>query len=521
VLQSIKSGQSDVLIKFLDNDNDINAQYDNGKYTLLNYAIKQGNQKAVQVLLDRNADPDLPSKDKTPLMHAILKKDLMTVHTLIKNGADLDKTVRKGNTALTIASKSGRQDCVKMLIENGADAEHKNASGLTALDYANMANFPEVAKYLVKIIEMRNYYVDLPPYKDGPHIEWISDTLLRMFYMVYDTTVDYPKKTERFIPVTADTIEVEGFAHDNKKYFITREIEPEAAEFTDVSKILAVGDIHGHYDALVNYLMTNEVIDDKLNWIWGDGHIVFLGDVFDRGNEVTESLWFIYQLDLKARKHGGRVHMLLGNHEVMVMLNDTRYLNRKYEILSNYFMRDYAEFYGMDAVLGNWLRTRNTIIKINDNIFSHAGISPAIFNRRISLEKINTLIREFLAVKADTPMPEADLTSLVLNNEGPLWYRGYILDGIGGTKSITEKQVTNILKFYDASKIIIAHTEVKRMISLFDGKVIAIDVPIRTDETVPEALLIDSGKFYRLTGNGELISCIFEVKGAEVEDQLR
>ena len=213
--------------------------------------------------------------------------------------------------------------------------------------------------------------------------------------------------------------------------------------------------------------------------------------------------------------------MLLGNHEVMVMLNDTRYLNRKYEVFSNYFMRDAADYYGTNTVLGNWLRTRNTIVKINDCIFSHAGISPTILNRRVKLETINNLIREFLSVNPETPMRDADLTSMLLNADGPLWYRGYILEGFSGTKSITEKQVANILKYYKASKIIIAHTEVKRMISLFNGKVIAIDVPIRTNEVVPEALLIEGDRFYRLTGEGEKISCIFEVVDAEAEDQLR
>lgn len=521
VLRAIKANQTDILIDFLEDGGDINKQYDNGKYTLLNYAIKQNNPEAVKILLENGADPDLPSKDKTPLINAAIKNQTTNLYALIDFGADLETKVKKGNTALIYASKSGRLESVKMLVENGADVEYKNNSGLMALDYANMANYIEVAEYLVKIIEMRNYYTELSSYTDGPHMEWYNDSILHVFYMIYDTIKRFPVKKEKFFTIKSDTTEIEGFAYDNKTYTITRDLQTEKAEFSNVKKILSIGDIHGHYNALVNYLKVNEVIDEDLQWIWGDGHIVFLGDVFDRGNEVTESLWFIYQLDLKAREHGGRVHMLLGNHEVMVMLNDTRYLNRKYEVFSNYFMRDYADFFNMDAILGQWLRTRNSIIRINDCIFSHAGISPTVYNRRISLDRMNSLIRDFLAVNSDTPVLDAELTSLVLNSEGPLWYRGYILDGIGGTKSITEKQVNSILKYYKASKIIIAHTEVKRMISLFEGKVIAIDVPIRTDEIVPEALFIEDGNFYRLTGSGEKISCIFEVEKSEVKDQLR
>lgn len=521
VLNAIKYNQNQTLIDFLEQGADTDRQYDKGRYTLLIYAIKQDNTGAVKILLEHGANPDLPSKLKTPLAYAVLNNQPAAIHLLIVNGARLDTAVKNGKTALMFASKAGRMDCVKMLIENGADAQLKSDSGLTALDYANMANYPEVAAYLVKILEMRNYYSGLPDYTDGPHMEWVNDTLLRMFYMIYDMQKGYPLKKEKYIHALSDTLKINGFAYDTAEYAITRKINHDPTVYKNVDKVLAIGDIHGHYNALVKYLLNNHVIDANHNWIWGTGHVVFLGDVFDRGNEVTESLWFIYQLDQKARKQGGRVHMLLGNHEVMVMLNDTRYLNRKYEVFSNYFMRDPADYYGMHTILGNWLRTRNAIIKINDCIFSHAGISPTVLKRRIDLENINEIIREYLSVNPETPMNDAGLTNLLLNAKGPLWYRGYILNDFGGNKSITEKQVTSILNYYQVSKIIIAHTEVKRMISLFGGKVIAIDVPIRTDEVVPEALLIEEGKFYRLTALGEKSACIFEVNDAKAEDQLR
>lgn len=521
VFRSVKSGQNHLLFDFIKQGNDVNQQYDNGNYTLLNYAIKQGNYDAVKTLLAQGADPNTVSRNKTPLIFAVIKKQPKTLHSLIVHGADLNKTVKNGNTALIMAAKSGRMQSVKKLVENGAIVQHKNDKGFSALDYANMGNYPDIAAYLVHIIEMQNLYSGLPASTDGPHIEWLNDSLLNVYYMRYDAEKGSPVKKEKLIPVDDDITTIEGFCHDTNTYTVTSKNLYNPTEYYDVDKVIAVGDIHGHYSALANYLITNKVIDKNHNWIWGDGHLVFLGDVFDRGNEVTESLWLINQLDLKARKYGGRVHLLLGNHEVMIMLNDTRYLNRKYEFFSKYFMREPADFFGMDDVLGKWLRTRNTVIKINDCIYSHAGISPAVHKQQISLENINELIREFLLANPDTPMPDADLTNLLLNENGPLWYRGYILDGFSGGKSITERQVINILKSFKASKIIIAHTEVKRMISLFDGKVIAIDVPIRTEKVIPEALLVENGKFYRLTGTGERISCIFEVVDAEAEDQLR
>jgi hypothetical protein len=508
VLKSIKNGEITLLNQFLEEGANVDAFYDNEKTTLLNFAIRQGNENAVRLLISYGANPNIASKGNTPLINAVIKKELMTLHLLINQGARLDTAVKNGNTALIYAAKSGRMNCVRMLVENGANAEIKNDNGLTALDFANMANYPEVAEYLVRIIEMRNYYKGLPNYTDGPHIEWIDDNTTRMFYMIYDTAVNYPVKREKFIAALSDTTLVSGFAGDSLDYTLIKNVKSPPDDFQNVGKILAIGDMHGHYCALVEYLKSNGVIDNDLNWIWGDGHIVFLGDVFDRGNEVTESLWFIHELDLKARLHGGYVHMLLGNHEVMVMGNDTRYINRKYELFSNYFTRDYADFFNTNSILGQWLRTRNAVIRINNCLFSHAGISPAVLNRKLTLEKINSVLRGYLAVKPDTPMADADIAMLILNEDGPLWYRGFLMDRFG-KKKITQKEVRSVLKFYDVEKMIIAHTEVKELTSLFDGKVIAIDVPIRTESAIQEALLIENGKFYRLTDENLQLPCLF------------
>ena len=75
--------------------------------------------------------------------------------------------------------------------------------------------------------------------------------------------------------------------------------------------------------------MAGKVIDTDLTWSFGDGHLVIVGDVFDRGPNVTECLWLIYRLEQEASAAGGAVHFLLGNHELMVMRGDLRYLNER------------------------------------------------------------------------------------------------------------------------------------------------------------------------------------------------
>ena len=72
--------------------------------------------------------------------------------------------------------------------------------------------------------------------------------------------------------------------------------------FNKIRKIAAFSDIHGQYDLLVNLSINNKIIDKDLNWLFGEGHLVIVGDIFDRGNKVNEILWLIYDLKEQAKE---------------------------------------------------------------------------------------------------------------------------------------------------------------------------------------------------------------------------
>ncbi len=97
--------------------------------------------------------------------------------------------------------------------------------------------------------------------------------------------------------------------------------------FSDVDRIVAVSDVHGAYDALVATLQTSKVIDDSLAWSGGKTHFVIIGDVLDRGPESRRVMDLIMRLEREAIRAGGRVHQLLGNHEVMNLIGDLRYVS--------------------------------------------------------------------------------------------------------------------------------------------------------------------------------------------------
>jgi hypothetical protein len=90
------------------------------------------------------------------------------------------------------------------------------------------------------------------------------------------------------------------------------------------SRIVAVGDIHGDFDAFVGILKHAGIIDTSGRWSGGTATLVQTGDYTDRGPKVREAMDFLMGLEPQAKAAGGRVAVLLGNHEVMNLIGDVR-----------------------------------------------------------------------------------------------------------------------------------------------------------------------------------------------------
>ena len=148
--------------------------------------------------------------------------------------------------------------------------------------------------------------------------------------------------------------------------------------YTDIDRVVAVSDVHGQYDILIQLLQSHKVIDEDLKWNYGTGHLMVIGDNFDRGDKVMEILWFLFYLQKEATEKGGKVHVLLGNHEMMVLNGDLRYLNKKYLYTQGALKTRYDGLFNEGSVLGDWIASHKALTSINDNLFVHAGISPAV-----------------------------------------------------------------------------------------------------------------------------------------------
>ncbi len=270
--------------------------------------------------------------------------------------------------------------------------------------------------------------------------------------------------------------------------------------------LLVLADTHGEYSILVALLRAQGIVDAKLGWTFGHGHLVIAGDMLDRGPHHTQILWLLYKLEGEAAKAGGRVHVVLGNHESMVVRGDLRYLHPRYpKAAVSLGTKSYAELLGADTLLGGWLRSRPSILKLDDMLFLHGGISPALTQSGLDLDAIAAGNRR--ALEMDKAATDADPTlALLVGREGPLWYRGYFpLDDTPATA--TDAEIEASLTRFGAKHIFVGHTIVDRVAPLFGGKVVAVQVYPERDKAsgapILEGALRLGGRWWRVTAQGE------------------
>lgn len=376
-------------------------------------------------------------------------------------------------------------------------------AGKTQTNYAqgNKGGEPEPAIWYHDIFRK-----DGTPF-DPKEIELIKE--LNTLVISDGPYVTYSNGTGHVIKVTSNTINVDSFPEKKKKHkqlFIkpsqdsgsfslklhSSKVENESCIYPAVGKLVVVSDIEGEFSSFVKLMIRCEVIDSNYNWIFGKGHLVICGDLFDRGKDVNAYLWLLYKLDDQAKAAGGYEHVILGNHDIMNLIGDYRYVDTKYFSAAKVMQKEYKDLYAENTELGRWLRSKNIIEKVGDLLFMHAGISGDINDRKMSLADINSNCRMFY----DQPRKAIpDSLKVFFGQDSPFWYRGYFM---GNKASLS--QIDQTLALYDCKHIIVGHTIVDRIQRLYDGKVIGIDV--NQHEGDHQALLIEKEHYYRINDNG-------------------
>jgi hypothetical protein len=305
-----------------------------------------------------------------------------------------------------------------------------------------------------------------------------SDSINEGPYIFYANKKLAVKWIENGLLLT-DYVDSRSFAGTKEKFNLlvdyndlmnTRLLKPDYTQFyDDVDSIAAISDIHGEYDSYINLMKSVGIIDDNLKWKFGSGHLVVLGDLFDRGNMVTEVLWHLFGLENQALKAGGMVHVLLGNHEILMLYKNLKYTNAKYNKVEAISGIDYSNLYSEESVLGTWLRNQPAVISINDILFVHGGVSNEMVRRRLKVVQINRIISDMAFRKEIESDKEFEDLKFLIKEHGPFFYRGYFED-----KSFCESRIDSILTFYNKDHIVVGHTPSNEIQSIFDNRIIGI-----------------------------------------------
>ena len=345
---------------------------------------------------------------------------------------------------------------------------------------------------------------------DGPYIFVENKQALSAFWLCQGSLIKKEIEVISF-PLRTSSCGLPAKIHS------ATSLEVNVLEYSGDFNVAALSDFHGQYDLMIALLINNKIIDDKKNWSFGNGHFVITGDIFDRGDKVTEILWFLYDLERQAEQAGGKLHLTLGNHEVMILNGDLRYLNPKYIETAKTINMPFEQLFSKNTILGDWLRSKPVLVKVNNMLFAHGGFHPSLATDNHSIDEINSVFKTNL-VKAELAQPRQGLGEYLHRKNGPIWYRGYFAkDRKKKVKSksplikdngASHEEIEMLLKHFDVKHLVVGHTSQQQIETRYQGRVIAIDSSIKRGK-YGEILIIEKpgsnneSKMWRGTLTGE------------------
>jgi hypothetical protein len=283
--------------------------------------------------------------------------------------------------------------------------------------------------------------------------------------------------------------------------------------WTGVERVVAIGDLHGDYEQYIKVMQSAGLLNKSGKWSGGKTHLVQTGDITDRGPDSRKIIDHLVKLAKQAKKKGGYVHLLIGNHEAMNVIGDLRYVTEgefrafttrnskrlqdmQWERQLEWMRANYLTFEELDleayrreweqkvplgwvehrmgwvltGEYGSWVKETPVAIQVNDTIFLHGGISAKYC--KFSLQSLT----EQVVAALESHERASTVTTIVEDQLGPLWYRGLALEE---EADIFSQTLDNILDRYGAKRIVVGHTPTGGVIwPRFDQRVVVNDTGI-------------------------------------------
>ena len=235
--------------------------------------------------------------------------------------------------------------------------------------------------------------------------------------------------------------------------------------------IYVMGDLHGDFNILIECLQKIYLIDEHYNWIGERSHFIQLGDIFDRkrGDERENDklheldeykiLIFLNNLDTDAKKYGGKVHIIIGNHELMNMMGNFNYVHSRHLKSINSNLR--KKLFMPGGYIANLIACHcYGILKINNWVFCHAGL----INKKVtykSITELNKLVRNVLTNTIQIHDLSKEQYNSIFGNNSIFWTRYYSNESIPIVErcETLESTLDNLdLKFNKKGGMIVGHT---------------------------------------------------------------
>ena len=231
-------------------------------------------------------------------------------------------------------------------------------------------------------------------------------------------------------------------------------------EVSGPARIVAIGDLHGDLDATRRSLRLAGAISDTDHWAGGSLTVVQTGDTIDRGDDDREVLDLLERLREEAAHAGGALLTLNGNHEVMNVAADLRYVS---PASAAAFDMGRADAFAPGGPYARKLAAWPVIQQVGDSVFVHGGVLP--HHVRYGIEKINRETAQWM--RGTGPLP-----ALLMQEDSPIWTRVYSTPGAPSACV----QLAQALNALSAKRMIVGHTPQPSGInSACEGRVWRID----------------------------------------------
>lgn len=310
-----------------------------------------------------------------------------------------------------------------------------------------------------------------------------------------------------------------------------------SASETTAPKIIAMGDMHGDYNAYESLMLQSSLMDADGNWSGGSAIFVQTGDIPDRGPDTRKIIESLMRLERQAPNAGGKVIPMVGNHEALNMIGDLRYVHpgeyaafvdENSEALRNSYYAsrqsdieaafredapdlpsdvirstwdsrtplgkiEHQAAWSPDGYIGKWVARNQLVAKVQGYLFAHGGFSQEF--TQFTLNEMNAAGRQALLAQ------DTNRQGILRHSLGPLWYRGNVR-GRDNTRGYSQtKELEQVLETYNATHVIVGHTRNEQGIRVsLNGRLFQIDTGASAHYGgVPSFLRIENGEFFAHT----------------------